>query len=68
MLCTPSTTSYTLLSRTGDDEHERGQESAYVRVRSHVKPASTDDFPQRLTEAEVNSKVQLVDKRQGHNS
>lgn len=49
-------------------EHEREENSAYVTVISHEKPASIDGFPQRLTEAEVISKVQLVDKRQGHDS
>lgn len=67
MVCTPFTTSHTLLSRTQDYEHERGQDSAYVTVRSHGKPASTGDFPWRFTEAGVISKVQLVDKREGHN-
>lgn len=68
-MCTPSTTSHTLLSRTGDYKYERGQDSAYVRVRAHGKPASFDDFAQRFTEAEVMiSKVELVGKKQGHNS
>lgn len=37
MLCTPSTTTNSLLSRTGDYEHERGENSAYVTVSSHEK-------------------------------
>lgn len=68
MVCTASTTSHTPLSRTADYKHETRQASACSMVRSHGKLAKIDDFLQRFTEAEVVSKVQLVDKRQGHSS
>lgn len=68
MGCTSSTTLHAFLSRNEDNERKRRQDSAYVTARSHEKPGNVDDFPQRFTETQVISKLQLVDKRQGHNT